>query len=194
MKSLNRHVIVALSSVLLLGATQVFAQTNPNLHRPAERSARTRMALIEEARHQLLTLPYYGIFDWLDATVGSNGKVILHGQVVRPTTKDDAEARIKKLENVKTVVNEIEVLPLSTFDGEIRMGLYRRISSESSLMKYFVQAVPPIHIVVQNGHVTLRGVVDSAMDSQLAYMAASGVPNTFEVKNELRIQTTAKTT
>jgi len=61
-------------------------------------------------------------------------------------------------------------------------------------MKYFVQAVPPIHIVVQNGHVTLRGVVDSAMDSQLAYMAASGVPNTFEVKNELRIQTTAKTT
>src|SRR2546425_8436062 len=77
MKSLNRLVIVALSSILFMSATQVFSQTNPNLHRPAERSTRTRMALIEEVRHQLLTLPYYGIFDWLDATVEPNGKVIL---------------------------------------------------------------------------------------------------------------------
>ena len=142
MKSRNSLVIVALSLVLLWSATTVFAQTNRNLHRPAERSVRARMDLAEEVRHQLLTLPYYGIFDWLDATVESHGKVVLRGQVVRPTTKDDAETRIKELESVSAVDNQIEVLPLSTFDDETRMAVYRRMASEGSLTKYFIQAVP----------------------------------------------------
>ena len=192
MKSRNRLVIVALSLVLLMSATQVLAQTNPKLNRPTDRPARTRMDLVEEVRHQLLMLPYYGIFDWLDATVETDGKVVLRGQVVKPTTKDDAEMRVKKLESVKAVTNEIEVLPLSTFDGETRMAVYRKMAAESSLTKYFIQAVPPIHIIVKNGHITLKGVVGSAMDSQLAYMAASGVPNVFEVKNELRVESADK--
>jgi hyperosmotically inducible protein len=96
--------------------------------------------------------------------------------------------RLKKLESVKAVTNEIEVLPLSTFDDETRMAVYRKMVAESSLTKYFIQAVPPIHIIVKNGHVTLKGVVGSTMDSQFAYMAASGVTNVFEVKNELRVE------
>jgi hyperosmotically inducible periplasmic protein len=175
-----------------MSATQVFGQTNPKLQRPADRSVRTRMALAEEVRHQLLTLPYYGIFDWLDATVEPDGKVVLGGQVVRPTTKDDAATRVKKLESVKEVDNQIEVLPLSTFDDETRMAVYRRMASEGSLTKYFIQAVPPIHVIVKNGHVTLKGVVGTAMDSQLAYTFAAGVPNVFEVKNELRVEGTDK--
>ena len=149
------------------------------------------MVLIDEVRHQLLTLPYYGIFDWLEANVAPDGKVTLRGQVVRPTTQSDAEARVK-LESAKGVANQIEVLPLSTFDDETRIAIYRRLAREGGLEKYFLQAVPPIHVIVQNGHVTLQGVVRSAMDSQLAYMAASSVPNVFDVKNELSIEATQK--
>ena len=214
MKRTNRIFIVALSLVLLTSARDALArefrfgssqtspatkadqtnktQTNPNLRNPAERNTRTRMVLIDEVRHQLLTLPYYGIFDWLEANVAPDGKVTLRGQVVRSTTKSDAEARVKKLESVKVVTNQIEVLPLSTFDDETRIAIYRRLVREAGLEKYFLQAVPPIHVIVQNGHVTLKGVVSSAMDSQLAYMAASSVPNVFDVKNDLLIEAAEK--
>lgn len=188
MKSLKRILIVALAPFLVVGASGALAQNKAKLYRPDDRSTRIQMQLVEEVRHQLLTLPYYGIFDWLDGVVEPDGKVILRGQVVRPTTKDDAEARVKHLESVKSVVNQIEVLPLSTFDDETRRATYRRLASEGSLTKYFFQAVPPIHIIVQNGRITLKGVVDSAMDSQLAYTAANSVPNVFEVKNELRVE------
>jgi hyperosmotically inducible protein len=194
-KVIHRVFIVALAFIFLMGSVHASAQqTNPNLRGPAERNARTRLALIEEVRHQLLTLPYYGIFDWLEAGVERDGSVILRGQVVRPSTKDDAEERVKKLEGVKGVVNQIEVLPLSTFDDETRIATYRRLAAESSLTKYFTQAVPPIHIIVKNGRLTLKGIVASAMDAQVAYTAASSVPNVFEVKNELRVEGAQKTT
>jgi hyperosmotically inducible periplasmic protein len=193
MKSLYRTLIFAFSLTLLVSASDAVAQ-NSKLHRPDDRSARTRMALVEEVRHQLLTLPYYGLFDWLEAAVEPDGRVVLSGQVVRPTTKDDAESRIKRLEAVNGVVNRIEVLPLSTFDDQIRLAMYRRIAAEPGMTKYFIQAVPPIHIIVNNGRVTLKGIVDSPMDSQLAYMAASSVPNVFEVKNELRVENSHKIT
>jgi hyperosmotically inducible protein len=193
-KSLHRVLIVALSLVVLASAGNALAQNSAGLRRPADRDARTRMRLVEEVRHQLLTLPYYGIFDWLDAAVEPGGKVILRGQVVRPSTKDDADARIKKLESVRTVVNQIEVLPLSTFDDDIRIATYRRFVVDGNLTKYFIQAVPSIHIVVNNGRMALKGVVDSAMDSQLAYTIANGVPNVFEVRNELRVAASGKTT
>jgi hyperosmotically inducible protein len=109
----------------------------------------------------------------------------LRGQVVRPTLKSDAEANVKRIESVSKVLNEIEILPLSTFDDETRVAVYRSLAAESSLTKYFIQAVPPIHIIVRNGNVTLKGVTASTMDRQLAYMAASRVPNVFKVQNEL---------
>ena len=177
-----------LISTLDLGAAQ--RDKNPaTLNTPANRNARRIEALKEEVRHQLVTLPYYTVFDWLKAQVKPDGTVTLMGEVTRPTVKDDAEHRVKKLEAVSRVINNIEVLPLSPMDDELRVALYRTIYRfDSPLFRYGTQSVPPIHIIVKNGHVTLKGIVLNEGDSQLAYMAARGVPGTFEVKNELQIE------
>jgi hyperosmotically inducible protein len=165
------------------------SQDQPKLRPRAERDVRTRMALADEVRHQLVTLPYYGIFDWFEGNVQADGTVVLRGEVARPTLKSDAEARVKKLEGVRRVDNQIQVLPVSPMDDEIRLAMYRALASNSSLSKYFLQAVPPIHIIVKEGRVTLKGTVLNAMDSQIAYTVANQVPNVFEVKNELMIET-----
>lgn len=135
-------------------------------------------------------LPYYGVFDWLEGAVLPDGKVVLRGEVVKPTTKSDAEARVKKIEGVRTVDDRIEVLPLSSNDDKLRLAVYRAIFSYDSPLftQYAIQAVPPIHILVKNGRVTLKGVVSREMDGQLAYTAARGVPGIFEVTNELRVE------
>jgi hyperosmotically inducible protein len=191
MKRTISIVIIALSLVFLSHASDDIAsqtETKPKLNNPVDRDVRTRMVLGAEIRHQLLTLPNYGIFDWLEANVKADGTVTLRGEVVRPVTKSDAESRVKKLEGVKAVANEIEAMPVSTFDDETRVAVYRKLVRELGLERYFLQAVPPIHIIVKGGHVTLKGVVASAMDSQLAFTAASSVPNVFDVKNELRVE------
>jgi hyperosmotically inducible periplasmic protein len=177
-----------LIATLDLGAAQ--RDKNPaTLNTPANRNARRIEALKEEVRHQLVTLPYYTVFDWLQAQVKPDGTVTLMGEVTRPTVKDDAEHRVKKLEAVSRAINNIEVLPLSPMDDELRVALYRAIYRfDSPLFRYGTQSVPPIHIIVKNGHVTLKGIVLNEGDSQLAYMAARGVPGTFVVKNELQIE------
>jgi hyperosmotically inducible protein len=109
----------------------------------------TTALLADEVRHQLVTLPYYGVFDWLEGEVLPDDTVILRGQVTQPTIKSDAEARVRSLESVAKVVNNIEVLPVSTMDDEIRLATYRAIFSYNSpLFQYSVRAVPPIHIIV----------------------------------------------
>ncbi len=187
-----RSLIVLAGLILIatldLGAAQ--RDKNPaTLNTPANRNARRTDALKEEVRHQLVTLPYYTVFDWLEAQVKPDGAVTLMGEVTRPTVKDDAEHRVKKLESVSRVIDNIELLPLSPMDDELRVALYRAIYRfDSPLFRYGTQSVPPIHIIVKNGHVTLKGVVLNEGDSQLAYMAARGVPGAFEVKNELQIE------
>lgn len=141
----------------------------------------------EHIRKELATLPYYGVFDNLDFKVVGN-TVVLSGQVVRPTTKSDAEHRVAKIEGVDRVENRIEVLPLSSFDNAIRFRTYRAVFSRGGLGRYSMGVNPSIHIVVDNGRVTLEGVVNSQMDSQLAYIAASEVPGVFSVKNNLRVE------
>jgi hyperosmotically inducible protein len=159
------------------------------LRNPAERDAVRVENLKEEIRHQLVTLPYYSVFDWLEADIRADGTVTLNGQVTRPTTKSDAEHRVKRIESAANVVNNIEVLPLSTADDRIRLATYRAIFKyDSPLFRYATQSVPPIHIIVKNGRVWLKGVVASPMDSQLANVAARGVPGVFEVNNELQIE------
>jgi osmotically-inducible protein OsmY len=111
--------------------------------------------------------------------------VTLYGQVVRPTLKSDAEAAVKSIEGVGSVVNNIEVLPVSTMDDQLRRAVFRAVYSEPGLSRYAEQAVPSIHIIVKNGNVTLEGVVDSEMDKNLANLRASQVPNVFSVKNNL---------
>ncbi len=159
-----------------------------------ERAERTRVRLADEVRHELVMLPYYGVFDWLGGQVLPEGKVLLRGEVVKPTTKSDAEARIRKIEGVRSVVNEIEVLPLSPNDDRLRLEVYRAIFNYTSPLfaRYATQAVPPIHIIVKNGRVTLKGVVANDVDGQLAYTAARGVPGIFEVTNELQVEKPAE--
>jgi hyperosmotically inducible protein len=142
--------------------------------------------LMREVRHQLLLLPYYSVFDNLLFKVQGD-KVTLLGQVVRPTLKSDAEAAVKGIEGVASVENQIEVLPVSPMDDQVRRAVYRAIYGDASLSKYGWSALPSIHIIVKNGHVTLEGVVDSESDKNLANLRANGVPNVFSVTNNLNL-------
>ena len=183
---------IALTALLFTGGSMFFGQQRKptaQLGTPATRDVQRLEALKEEVRHQLVMLPYYSLFDWLQAEAKPDGTVILMGEVTRPTTKDDAENRVKKLESATRVVNNIKVLPLSPMDDELRIALYRAIFRfNSPLFRYSTQSVPSIHIIVENGRVTLKGIVLNQMDSQLAETAARGVSGAFEVKNELKIE------
>jgi len=192
--------IVTLSMLAWVPQTVAFGQSAPKqsqqqdkkestLKSPASRDQRRVIDLADEVRHQLVMLPYYSVFDWLEANVTANGEVTLVGDVVRPTTKSDAEARLQRLESVTRIVNKIEVLPLSSNDDQLRIALYRAIFKyDSPLFRYATAAVPSIHIIVANGHVRLKGVVASAEDGQLAYMAANGVSGVFDVRNDLQVE------
>jgi hyperosmotically inducible periplasmic protein len=155
----------------------------------ANSQSRSQQALIKEIRHELVTLPYYGLFDWLEGEIRPDGTLILRGEVVRPSTKKDAEARVKTIEGVERVQNDIEVLPVSPNDDRIRLAIYRTLfNGNSPLFRYAHRAVPPIHIIVRNGRVVLKGVVATQQESQIAYTKARTVSGVFEVKNELRVE------
>jgi len=141
-----------------------------------------------EVRHELLMLPYYNVFDNLAYRVDDDGTVTLLGQVTRPTLKDDAGRVVKKIDGVAQVRNEIEVLPLSPEDDRIRVAAFRAIYGETGLNRYAHQAVPPIHIIVRNGHITLEGVVATQADKSLAGIRANSVPGAFAVVNNLRVE------
>jgi osmotically-inducible protein OsmY len=142
----------------------------------------------KEVRHQLVLLPFYGVFDNLAFQVAPDGTVTLLGQVSRPTLKSDAEKTVKSIEGVERVVNNIEVLPVSPNDDRIRRETYRAIYGNEVLSQYQLRAVPPIHIIVKNGNVTLEGVVARQMDKQIAEMQAKSVPGAFSVTNNLRVE------
>jgi len=153
--------------------------------------AKYRERLIKEVRHELRLLPYYTVFDNLGFRVDKD-KVTLVGQVVLPTLKSDAEAAVKSIEGVARVVNDIEVLPVSPMDDQLRRAVYRAIYGDTVLSRYSFQAVPTIHIIVKNGSVTLEGVVDSESDKNLANLRANAVPNVFSVKNNLTVASGGK--
>ncbi len=145
--------------------------------------------LVRQVRHELVTLPYYGVFDWLEFEARPDNTVVLRGQVVRPTTKSDAEARVREIDGVSNVINEIEVLPLSPQDDRLRIALYRKLYGfDSPLFRYATQAIPSIHIIVDRGRATLKGVVANRGDAQLAYIRARSVPGLFDVKSDLQIE------
>jgi hyperosmotically inducible protein len=152
----------------------------------AKNAGQVDARLVKRIRHELATLPYYGVFDWLQFEVRPNNTVVLRGQVVRPTTKSDAEARVKDIDGVRGVINEIQVLPVSPQDDRLRIALYRALYDwNSPLFRYATQSIPPIHIIVDHGRATLKGIVDSKADAQLAYMRARGVSGLFDVKSDL---------
>ncbi|MEK6286668.1 MAG: BON domain-containing protein [Acidobacteriota bacterium] len=154
---------------------------------PAALATTGSQKTMDKVRKELVTLPYYGVFDNLEYKVEGE-TATLYGQVVNPITRRDAERRVAKIEGVDRVINNIQVLPVSGFDDSIRAREYRSIFRSGSLYRYAMGANPSIHIIVKNGNVTLEGVVSNQMDSQLAYMAASGVPGVFSVTNNLRVE------
>ena len=142
--------------------------------------------LVKEVRHELVMLPYYSVFDDLAYKIDGD-TVTLYGAVTRPTLKSDAENVVKRIEGVERVVNNIEVLPLSPNDDQIRRAVYRAIYSQPGLDMYSLRAVPTIHIIVKNGNVTLTGAVANEGDKDRANIAANGVSGVFSVKNDLQV-------
>jgi hyperosmotically inducible periplasmic protein len=173
---------VGLLVLALAGGT--LANSKPQT--PAPGSANYEAWLTNEVRHQLVMLPFYSVFDNLEYKVEGT-KVTLIGQVVRPTLKDDAASAVKHLEGVTAVDNQIQVLPPSPMDDQIRRAEYRKIYSYPSLQMYSVRSVAPIHIIVNNGHVTLEGAVATQADKDTANVVANQVPGVFSVTNNLRV-------
>jgi hyperosmotically inducible protein len=144
--------------------------------------------IAQEVRHQLVMLPYYTIFDDLGFRV-DGGTVTLEGQVTNPVLKSDAEGVVKHVEGVTSVVNNIEVLPLSPMDDQVRRAELRAIYGNPTIGdRYGFQALPPIHILVKNGHVTLEGVVANEFDKNFINARANAVPNVFSVTNNLVVE------
>ena len=153
--------------------------------------APVQRSMEEKVRHELNMLPYYGVFDDISFRVDGD-KVTLLGEVWQPVLKLQAESAIKHIEGVKQVEDQIEVLPLSNFDDQIRFSAYRAIYGYGPLSRYQLGTHPAIHIIVKNGNVTLEGVVDNETDKNLAGLRANGVPNVFSVKNNLVVAGSSK--
>lgn len=186
----NKRSFIA-SLILVLAAVFIATPSQARSIDPpaAQDQSRETRRLAREIRHELLTLPWYGVFDWLEGTVGPDGVVILRGWVVRPTTKSEAEARVREIEGVTKLNSEIKVLPLSPNDDRIRRAAYFALfGNNSPLFRYALGANPAIHIIVENGRVTLKGVVSSTGDRNLANLRARGVSGVFEVRNELVVE------
>ncbi len=163
----------------------------PAQEKEKRNEAKYEEKLKKEVRHQLVMLPWYSVFDDLKYEVQGD-KVTLSGSVTRPSLKSDAEAAVKSIEGVAGVTNNIEVLPLSPMDDQLRRAVYRAIYGEGGLFRYAIQAVPSVHIIVKNGNVTLEGVVDNEMDKNLANIRANQVPNVFSVTNNLAVVNSEK--
>jgi hyperosmotically inducible protein len=173
--------LVAALFLALSGAGLSRAQTPPTRSSP-----NYHQWLTNEVRHQLVLLPFYSVFDNLQYKVDGDDVTLL-GQVRLPTLKIDAGNAVKGIEGVGKVTNNIEVLPVSPMDEQIRRAEYRAIYGDSTLERYAFGPVPPIHIIVKGGHVTLEGVVDNQSDKDVANIRASGVPNTFSITNNLKV-------
>jgi len=185
-RSRSRDLLAVLAVVGLLfvsGGRALAAM--PNSQAPRDQ-AHYEAWLQNQVRHELVMLPWLTLFDNLEYKVDGT-TVILSGQVTRPSLKADAERTVKRIEGVTKVVNNIQVLPPSSMDQQIRRAEYRAIYGFAGLWKYAMGALPPVHIVVDNGHVTLDGVVDSEADKNLIGLRAKTVPNVFSVTNNLQV-------
>lgn len=146
---------------------------------------RSTQRMEKEVRRELITLPFYSLFDFFSYRVDGS-TVTLMGKVTRPTLKSGAESVVKKIEGVNKVVNQIEVLPLSPNDDRLRNQLYRSIYGHPALQIYATRALPPIHILVENGKVTLEGVVADDLQRNVAGVQARTVSGVFSIVNNLK--------
>ena len=179
-------ILAVLALVVASGATAFAAPGGHNAQQ-----TRSEVQLAKEVRHQLVMLPYLTLFDNLEYKV-EGSTVTLSGYVVNPSLKPDAGRVVKNIEGVTKVNNEIKVLPPSSMDAQIRRQEYRSIYGYAGLWKYAMGALPPVHIVVDNGHVMLFGIVDSQADKNLIGLRAKTVPNVFSVQNDLQVANSGK--
>jgi hyperosmotically inducible protein len=177
-----KHKIVALAAMIAIATSAAVAAP-----RATDQNATGDQQVSSQVLHQLRKLPYTGIFDNLAYKV-EGSTVTLYGQVMQPVTRKDAETVVKRIAGVSQVVNNIEVLPLSSFDNGIRRGIYRELVRTGSLFRYTRGTHPSLRIIVRGGHVALEGVVANKTDKQLAYLAASRVPGVFSVQNNIRAE------
>ena len=178
MRSIKTNVLAIAAAVLFTAVPTMAQRMRTEVMNPQ---------LAKKVRHELVTLPYYGVFDNLAYSINGS-TVTLYGQVVRPTTRSDAANRVKRLAGVERVVNNIQVLPLSRFDDDLRLATFRAIARTGGLDRYLRGANPSLHIVVDRGRVSLEGVVDNNGDRNLANIAARGVSGSFSVTNNLRVE------
>ncbi len=178
-----KRLLIAVLGMVSVVSVSAIAQNNQR----DQVSPKSQERITREVRHELLMLPYFGVFDNIAYKVDGS-TVTLLGQVVRPVLKSDAENAIKHIEGVEKVDNQIEVLPPSNMDDGIRIAEFRAIYQYPALQKYELGVQKPIRIIVKNGRVTLEGVVDSEGDKNLAGVRANGVPNVFSVTNNLQVE------
>jgi len=150
-------------------------------------SDRGTQRITKQVRHELNMIPYVNAFDYMEFTVNADNSVTLTGQVTNPVVKSDAGNVVKRIEGVERVNNQIQVLPVSFFDNGLRVRLFRTIYGYPALEKYALGVNKPIRIIVDNGHVTLMGVVDSQTDKNIAGLRANVVPGVFSVDNQLQV-------
>lgn len=199
MKILTKILTIS-AAAALLAVPAISAETSA-MSEDDYRIART-------VQREVATLSNYGVFDSVSFTV-DNGVVVLNGQASRPTLKKSADRVVQKIEGVHSVENNIEVLPNSRFDNDVRVRAYVTIYGDASLSRYnpnrgtplwvsparlatgLTNDPPrghhPIHIIVQNGNVTLEGVVDTEGDKNLAGIRANGIQGAFKVTNNLAV-------
>lgn len=185
-KQYRMAVAVAWAVAILFVSASVQSQSVSSTKLP-KNAGKNDYNLDRSIRHQLQELPFYSVFDIISFTVDGE-KVTLTGQVQRTTLKDHAEGAVKSLEGVSTVINNIEVLPHSSTDHELRRNVYRTIFEDPTLQKYAIQALPSIHIIVKNGVVSLEGSVDSEADRALAGNLVSNVPKVGSLGNNLVVR------
>lgn len=182
MRSIKPLILVlAMQSALALGTLAAGQQMQP---RKGDRSGEEYLK--REVGHEFVQVPWYSVFDILQYSVNGT-EVTLKGEVVQPTIKSGAENAVKHIEGVERVNNQIEVLPPSPSDDQIRRAEYRAIYSQPTLSRYGVGNLQSIHILVKGGHVTLEGSVDTEQDKNVANIAAGTVPNVFSVENHLNV-------
>jgi osmotically-inducible protein OsmY len=176
-----------LAAVLALGTTGLAFATSADQRVASSSDARIEQRLSGEVRHELNMIPQFTVFDNLAYSVDGR-TVTLFGQVRDAIVKDSAEARVKHLEGVEHVDNRIEILPASFNDDRIRRRVALAVFNDSRLFNYGIQPVPPIHIIVKNGHVNLVGMVRTQADKDDAFIRANGVSGVFSVENNLQVE------
>jgi len=173
-----------MAAALLAGAAAASTEGSANL-------PQSDSGIAKNVRHEVLMYPHYSVWDDISFRV-AGGNVSLTGEVNQPFKKQDIERLVRKVPGVASITNEIKVLPLSSMDDRLRLQVANAIYRDPILVQYGMMAIPPIHIIVENGHVTLTGMVNSDMEKQIAGMRAASSLSFGPVVNNLVVEHPAR--